>query len=292
MTPSEQPIVVGLDDSPGSTRALGWAIAAARTRGRPLHLISSYMTPTMYGDAVFGMMPIDSESPDDSIGARDVLAAAKTHVEDGVTVTTAAIRGYPADVLLGAAEDASMLVVGSRDRGVAGSIILGSVGNAVAARAECPVVIVRGETDAPPTAPVVVGIDGSDLSESALAFALDQARQVQAPVWVITCPPALGFGRRPNAPAEPWQQESRTDADRHLAEMFGRWQDKFPQVDVVRYSRAEHPIDALTARSDEARLLVVGAHSRTLGPRASTILGSVSQGVLHHARCPVAIIHR
>ena len=68
---------------------------------------------------------------------------------DGNGVSQRVVRGHPAQVLLDAAEDAALLVVGSRGRGGFTGMLLGSVSQHVIARAACPVVVVRTPADAP-----------------------------------------------------------------------------------------------------------------------------------------------
>ncbi len=76
---------------------------------------------------------------------------------------------------------------------------------------------------------------------------------------------------------------------RWLAEMLAGWQEKYPDVRVQRAVLDDHPVRGLVAESHGQSLLVVGARSRR--SRLAPLLGSVSQGILHHARCPVAVLH-
>src|SRR5262249_15633469 len=90
-----------------------------------------------------------------------------------ISVSSLVVPGNPADVLTSWSTDASMLVLGSRGQGAVGTAIHGSVGSSVAARAQCPVVVVR--VAPPKRAAVVVGVDGSPASKAALEFAFDHA---------------------------------------------------------------------------------------------------------------------
>jgi nucleotide-binding universal stress UspA family protein len=77
-------------------------------------------------------------------------------------------------------------------------------------------------------------------------------------------------------------------AEAWLAEAIAGWRDKYPDVAVQSGVVREHPGVALAAESASAQLLVVG--NRGKHAMAGTLLGSVSQAVLHHATCPVAVV--
>jgi nucleotide-binding universal stress UspA family protein len=64
--------------------------------------------------------------------------------------------------------------------------------------------------------------------------------------------------------------------------------DRYPNVQVHPTVLRAHPVHGLVDESTAGRLLVVGSHGRHA--LAGTLLGSVSQGVLHHATCPVAVV--
>lgn len=77
------------------------------------------------------------------------------------------------------------------------------------------------------------------------------------------------------------------DQDVLLAESLGGWAEKYPDVAVSRHVVNEDPGRALTAASNNDRMLAVGGRGRI----RAMLLGSVSHGVLHLARCPVAVVH-
>jgi nucleotide-binding universal stress UspA family protein len=85
------------------------------------------------------------------------------------------------------------------------------------------------------------------------------------------------------------REEFQNEETRHLAQMVGAWAEKFPEVDVRQQVLRRDPVDALVDASRGAELLVVGSRGR--GAMRSLVLGSVSHAVLHHSRCPVAVIH-
>ena len=154
---------------------------------------------------------------------------------------------------------------------------------------------------------IVVGVDGSDESKSALRWAVEEAVLRHADLKVVHAydykPPrdALSFREGMNAPegvsAEQmrhWQEGLQRDATqvREHAEAFVEGVVSGVDHEVVNVQtlalQDRHPADALVEQSEGADMLVVG--SRGLGGFAGLVVGSVSQHCLHHAKCPVTVI--
>ena len=282
---STQPILAGVDGSESALDAVRWAAAEAQELRAPLHLIT-----------VFGWVPVpEPEDPFRSSSgaweslrenAEKTLAAAAAEVRGvapEVEVTTELLAGAPADLLVIASARARLLVVGHRGAGGFATLVLGSVGAAAAAHAACPVVVVRGEPR--PTGPVVVGVDGSRLSEAALEFAVDAALRrrttlVAVHAWQDTADPRL-------APLIDGDAVAVEEAA-VLAERLAGRQDKHPDLTIERRLVRDRPAQELTALSEGAQLVVVGSRGR--GGFAGLLLGSVSQALPRHAACPVAVV--
>ena len=131
---------------------------------------------------------------------------------------------------------------------------------------------------------IVVGIDGSENSHDALAWAVGEARMRGAKVRLIhswTFPAAAaGTDGLPHADLE-------AAAEKVLDEAVGAIPD--PQgVEVEREIANESPAQCLVSASAGADMVVVG--SRGLGGFSGLLLGSVTQQVVHHAKCPVVIV--
>lgn len=138
-------IVVGVDGSPGSKRALDWALAEARQRSATLEVVYAYSLPeTLYPyylelrEAVPDTEGLESEAErlvDELLAGADV---------DDVTIERVVeADGHPARVLVDRAkDDGDLLVVGSRGRGGFTGLLLGSVSQLVAHHSRCPVVVV------------------------------------------------------------------------------------------------------------------------------------------------------
>lgn len=140
MTPR---VVVGIDGSPGAETALRFAADEASQRGLPLRIVCAWGPPagTYVGEA---FAPTADGIVEAEHHADDVLRAALERLAGGGAIETEAlsIEGHPAKVLIEQSQDAALLVVGSRGRGAAASLLLGSVSQKLAHHAPCPLVIV------------------------------------------------------------------------------------------------------------------------------------------------------
>ena len=137
-------IVVGVDGSPQSRRALRWAAQEARLRGAHLSVIHAYTLPHLGAEQTLTtdvITRIQREAQDLLENEVDELGELAT----GLEVSCAAAEGAPAEILLDAAGEADLLVVGSRGRGGLTALLLGSVSQQCAHHATCPVVIVPAE---------------------------------------------------------------------------------------------------------------------------------------------------
>jgi nucleotide-binding universal stress UspA family protein len=289
MTTTDSPryVLVGLGEAQDGIPALEWAAREAKVRNLDLHIVRSYHWAN-------GLVPWETStereiSSDLRQDAEARLERAIAYVEKRwpeINATRTAVDGVAWDVLVELGAHAPVTVLGSRHLGLVGGAVLGSVSTVVAARANGPVVVVEGLAGDPAENPaVVVGIDGSPNSNEVLAFAFDHASRHGRPLLTVFC-------WRPDLIASmQWRPEQPPPAraDRWLAEATAGWQEKFPDVDVHRAVVRDHPVAGLVAESTAQDLLVVGSHGRH--PRVGGLLGSVSQGVLHHATCPVAVIH-
>jgi len=137
-------IVVGVDGSDHADRALAWAIDEAKLRTARMRAVTAWHVPAMvYGAS--GFVPAVSPSADEirTVAEEAAEAAAEKARGSGVDVETSVQHGQAADVLINAAADAELLVVGSRGHGGFAGLLLGSVSAQCAQHAPCPVVIVR-----------------------------------------------------------------------------------------------------------------------------------------------------
>ncbi|MFR9802357.1 universal stress protein [Pseudonocardia sp. RS010] len=134
-------IVVGVDGSPSSRHALQWAVRQAALTGARVRAVIAWSIPVSYGPMPIPQVWVDwpaiaAETLE--LAVRDALPA-----EQAAEVTTEVVEGGAAPVLLDAAKDAGLLVVGSRGHGGFAGLLLGSTAQHVTTHARCPVVVVH-----------------------------------------------------------------------------------------------------------------------------------------------------
>jgi nucleotide-binding universal stress UspA family protein len=293
-------VVVGIDGTPTSGRALAWACEEADRSGRPLHLLNVHRIDALH-DTFDGI----SDDLDEDVvqgAAEDAVAAAVAGVRRAVPnvhVTGSAVTGSAAGVLVRCSAGAALVVLGSHGRGALAGMLLGSVSTQVATHARCPVVVLRenfspersrGPAAAERTPHVVVGIDGpGPTTETVLAFAFEQADRRGAFLEVIATwqfhHDRLASVRKDHDLVE---RRLVAESERFLDRTVTPWSEKFPDVHVRRYASEGEPVTVLVRRGLDADLLVVG--SRGHGGFVDLLLGSVSHGVLQRAQCPVAVV--
>jgi nucleotide-binding universal stress UspA family protein len=149
-------IVVGVNESPSSRAALRWAVGQAILTDGTVDAVMAWHAPIVMQDYPWAPVDVDEAARDVEENARKVLDAVmgeEVEAADRHRVTSRVVNGDPAEVLLDAAADADLLVVGSRGHGAFADALLGSVGRRCvhharcAHHAHCPVVIMRGEPE-------------------------------------------------------------------------------------------------------------------------------------------------
>ena len=141
----ESPVVVGIDDSPISEAALAFAFDAAAARGVGLVVVHAW-SPTAIDDALAPVMDWDAATAEgDALLAERLTGWEQKHPE--VAVRRTVVREGAVRALVAASREAQLVVVGSRGRGNATGLLLGSVSHGVLHASHCPVAIVRSGTD-------------------------------------------------------------------------------------------------------------------------------------------------
>ena len=135
-------IVVGVDGSEPSRDALRWARTQAEATGAELVAVAAWIYPAAAYPTLAGYVPITDGTELGSETRSAIEAVLKDTLGDS-PITLLVVEGHPANVIVDAARDASMVVVGCRGHGGFVGALLGSVSQHVVAHATCPVVVIR-----------------------------------------------------------------------------------------------------------------------------------------------------
>lgn len=137
-------IVVGIDTSKDSHRALRWAVEEARLRDANLEVVHAYPTPDLTALPMVVTLPSDEELRVAAISILDEVLAEVGGTEDLKVIKTVQAGGA-ASVLTQVAEGADLLVVGARGLGGFRGLLMGSVSQQSVTHSPCPVVVVTPE---------------------------------------------------------------------------------------------------------------------------------------------------
>ena len=288
----ELPLVVGVDGSEPSLRAVDWAADEAALRAVPLRLVYASLWERYEGSALDQDLGRTSEQIlADNIVEAAVQRAHRRRPE--VKTDFEVVPDAPVPALVHASLGASALVLGSRGRGGLAELLLGSVSLAVAAHAHCPVIVLRGRHDkrAQPVTRgrILLGVGEEARGSAAVRFAiqeaerrgavLEAARAWRCPAHETTDHPLLA-----GEPARLHEQRAAETLQAALNDATAR----HPSVEVRRRTAEGTARKVLLDASATADLLVVGA--RRQKGHFGLQLGRVAHTVLHHSACPVAVV--
>ncbi|WP_293771616.1 universal stress protein [uncultured Corynebacterium sp.] len=290
----EDIVVVAVDGSDASKNAVRWAANTAMKRGIPLRIASSYTVPQfLYAE---GMVPpkelfddLQAETLEKIEDARAIAHEVAPEIKIGHTVA----EGSPIDMLLEMSKDVTMIVMGSRGMGGLSGMVMGSVSSSVVSHASCPVVVVREDnnvTEANKYGPVIVGVDGSEVSQKAteVAFAEAAARGAEliaVHTWMDMQVQASLAGL--SAAQAEWAEVEKDQANL-LDERLAEFTAKYPSVPVKKVIARDRPVRALSDAAEGGQLLIVGSHGR--GGFKGMLLGSTSRSLLQSAPCPMMVV--
>ncbi len=284
-------VVVGVDGSEESLRAVEWAALEARRHSSTLRIVSApAVMPRMHACRV---PPAEIAVALRGMAARalDAAITRSQEVAPGLPVETSLLSGPPAVAVAESGSDASMLVVGARGGGGFTAMVLGSVSRYVATRASCPVIVVREESMAVHRE-IAVGIRDPQDTTGTLAFAFEEAALrgadlVAVHTWLPSSwRPGTTRGAAGISPAD--LNRIAAEAASALASLLEGWRVKCPDVRVRHDVIRGHPGRVLASYSARTDLVVLGRHDHPAG--AGPGIGSTQHAVLDHAHGPVAVI--
>ncbi|MFE0727278.1 universal stress protein [Streptomyces antibioticus] len=274
---TDRHVVVGVDGSPVSVRALDAAAAEATRYGTTLRVV--YAVPDR-----------DESGP--------VLASAAARVRDrhpGLPVETRGVEGGAVPVLARESESAVLTVVGTRGFGNVSGLLAGSVSRRLAARVHGPLLVVRGDRTGGQGREVLLGLE-SDADAPAAVHAFREAarrgvrlRVVHAVAHRFTTPelPSLVAATSPGQ-----ERQAREDRAEEAVPRFGvaRLREEYPTVEVDVRTVRTGPAHALLAGTREADVVVIGTSRGGVVPGPP--VGPVAHVLLHHSHCPVVLVPR
>ncbi|MFD5835913.1 universal stress protein [Streptomyces collinus] len=284
-------VVVGVDGSASSLAAVEVAAREARLRAAGLRVVHAFVWPATH-------VPLEpSQLGPPGGGLRNMADRLVTEaveraraVAPDVDTSHGVVTAEPLTVLEAQSRAAELVVVGSRGMGGFVGLLVGSTAVHLAAHGSCPVLVVREQPHV--DGPIVLGVDGSAAGQKAVDFAFAEAALHDAPLvalhtwttWNAPMPapqdPSLPYANPPGA--------LTGGEERLLSEALAGHQERYPGVPVEHKVVHGGTRESLIEASRSAQLMVVGARGR--GGFAGLLLGSVSQALLHHAHCPVAVV--
>jgi len=251
------------------------------------------MPQFLYAEGMVPPQELFDDLQNDTIAKIDEARDIALEVAPDLKIGHAVAEGSPIDMLLEMSKEATMIVMGSRGLGGLSGMVLGSVSGAVVSHASCPVVVVREDNavgDDNKYGPVVVGVDGSDISKRATHMAFEEAEArgaelVAVHTWVDTQVQGPGAGF---TVTDDYWDAVQAEKSEVLEGYLATYRDTHPDVRVRTIIARDRPVHALTEAAQGAQLLVTGSHGR--GGFKGMLLGSTSRALLQSAPCPMMVV--
>ena len=302
--PREHRIVVGVDGSATSTRALDWALDEARRWSASLEVVLAWEYPRLSSAEAFGSLPLGQFEAAANATIAQVVRDVATDAElSGIELIPSVVMASPAGALLAASEGADLLVVGSRGRSELMGLLFGSVSQQCVTHASTAVAVIppaigaTGATD--PSAAdepsteaggrLLVGVDGSRGSDAALRWAIDDARRRATSVVALLAYSYIApYG--PLGSINFKSDYNEPDAVAALAAIVARVAGDAPGVEIEQHVECDLAVVALERLATPSDVIVLGARGH--GGFVGLLIGSISLKTIAHAPCPVVVLHQ
>lgn len=274
-------IIIGVDGSEQSRKALDWGLKRANERGASVELLH-VADDSFLSESVAFLSEAQKAS-------EKMLEAERDHARslgfEG-KITGTAVVGHPIVEVENASKRADLLVLGAHEGSKWAGSFFGTRAVKIAAVAHCPVAVVPLK-EASGEKGVVVGIDGSDAAKKAIAYAAEEASRRRVPLtavyaWMPPLTPGLEY-----LWSEELVESQRSAAEEAIAIGVAGLSERYPDLVINREIVQSAPVAALVQVAEEAELLVVGSRGR--GAISRLLLGSVSHGVIQALPCPVIV---
>jgi nucleotide-binding universal stress UspA family protein len=283
-------VAVGYDRALPGERALELAGREAARRGGSLVVITAYhwLTPPGPDSLSAADTEATARKAAEEIAQQGAARVRQRHPE--VPVEARTVAGYAGKVLAAASHEADLLVVGNRGTGGFQGMLLGSTSLRTLAESCCPVIVARGNV-LEAHRRIVAAVDIDENCEEVLRFAFDEASRRGAGLTVIHVwdePWIAAYGQQDPGIAEDVARIQRERDDR-LAAIVRSVHERYPETHPFHQLAVGSAAGLLVDATRRADLLVTGARRHSEG-RHGMLLGPVSQTLLQHAECPVAVV--
>lgn len=304
------PLLVGVDGSEASYKAVWWASNYAAHSNLPLRIICCFNDQYYAMGGVYSGFNTFSDDLKYREELQEILRKSKgIAVEQGVPsekVYTYAVAGDPASVLVELSNSCDLMVIGNRGKGGLAERILGTSSSIVPAKSSCPVVVVPFCTDEGDNVHlnneikhVVVASDETAWGHRAVEIAADLAEGWSARLHVVSAVPEISSLRNDDETNNVIMNEYRAELSERMDDIRRVHPKTIITGDVKRgsllksmlvYSKGN--VGATSSKSvvenHNADIIVVG--SRGAGGLTGLLLGSLSQGLIQHSNIPVYVV--
>lgn len=276
----KEPIVVGVNDSGANEAAVTWAMHRAAALKLPVVLVHAVDDRWMSESFAYNELA--------SKAATELLGKAKAHaagVEPAVDVRAVLISGSAGYALRKRSKKASLVVIGSGKHVRPGGRLTDRALQ-IASVALCPVAVV-GEDEVNTRQGVLVGVDGSEESTQAVAFAAAEADREGQGLTVLHALRAPSLWGQKGWPEGSFVEQFMEEERLVLAETIAGLAAEYPDLVVHQVLVTDEPSKALAEAASNAQLLVLGSRGR--GGIKRLLLGSTAHAVLAQLSCPTII---
>jgi len=268
-------VAVGVDGSPEAVDAARYAVEAARARHLDVLVVCAYQMPMITDDLTSEPIAASRTAADQVVS--DVVS--QLTVPTTMKVSTLVQLTSPVTLLHRLAETAALVVIGSHHFDLTDQLLIGPVASAVAAHADCPVVVIPRAWSLTPVGvrPIVVALDGQTAATAALDFAFAEAERRTCGVTALHAVPLR----------DPLVNNQGRHAD--IGEILAGHQEDHPDIAVRALFISSEPKDAIIDQSFSAAMMVVGRPHRH---RLGSWTRSVAKAVLSQTHCPLVVVPR
>lgn len=265
--------IIGVDGSEQSRVALDWGLARAAQSGASVELL--HVADDSFLSESVAFLSEAQEASEKMLEAEREYARASGY---NGRITGTAVVGHPIAEVEEASKHADLVILGAHTGSKLAGSFFGTRAVKIAAVAHCPVAVIPFEVEGTPKPAVVVGVDGSDASRKAIAFAAEEASFRGVPLiavyaWMPPLTPGLEY-----LWSEELVESQRSAAEEAIAIGTAGLAERYPDLVVERRIVQSSPVAALLQAAEDADTIVVGSRGR--GGIQRLLLGSVSHGVL------------